>query len=74
MLYALWVLSLVAAFTGGYYASRFLSRIRALEEALKTPVVSKEPEKPQSSLIDPLDEIAEARYEQEKLMESLNRK
>lgn len=68
-----WAITLIATFGLGYIFRSLKDRVKAVEEMLKQKVDRpKKPEEPQSTLIDPLDEIQEARFEMEQRMKKLN--
>lgn len=72
MIYIAWVISLVAVFLLGYHFRGLTKKIEHLETQVKKKV-SKPKEEPESELIDLTDPVAEARYQQKKLMEDLNK-
>lgn len=73
MLYIVWFLSLIASFMLGYYFRDTRQKVKALEELVKEKVDKpKQPEEPQSMLIDPDDPIQTAQWEQAEMMRKLN--
>lgn len=73
MIYIAWVLTLIAAFTLGYIFRNLTDRVKIVEEKLEKKIKQdiKTEERP-SLLIDPLDSVQEALWQQKKLMEKLN--
>lgn len=71
MLYIAFIIALAASFLFGYYFRGLYSKIEVLEIAVKAKV-DKPKEESTSNLIDPLDEVQEAIYAQERLNKKLN--
>lgn len=73
MLWILWAISLVAAFSLGYLLQGLLSKIKRLEEEVKKKVDKKEPApEKKSELIDPYDPVQTAQWELTQRMKDLN--
>lgn len=72
MIYFIWLFSIVIAFEAGYFFRRVTKRIDMLEEVVKTKIDKKPVEESTSTLIDLTDEVAEAKYQHEKMMRELN--
>lgn len=74
MIQVAWVLSLIAAFSLGYSFRGFAKRVKAVEVAIAQKIdepIEVEEESP-SDIIDPYDEVAEAKYEMAQEMKRLN--
>jgi len=67
-----WAISLIGAFSLGYFVRGIMKKLAELEQAVHNKVDIPVEEEPKSMLIDPLDPIQEAIYEREKLMKKLN--
>lgn len=72
MIYIAWTMTVIAAFGLGYYLRSLQATIQVLETTIRRKVDKPVEEEPPSVLIDPYDAVAEAKYAQERLMESLN--
>lgn len=73
MIYLIWIISLIAIFFLGYHFKGIANRVEVLETAVKLKIDKpKQSEEPKSEVIDPLDPVQTARYEQDKLMKKLN--
>lgn len=73
MQYLAVVILLIASFLLGYYFRNLTDKVGKLEEEVKQKV-SKPKKEPDSVVIDPLDPVQEAIYQQKKLQERLNGK
>ncbi len=73
MFYMAWVLSLAFSFYLGYRSRDLIKKVETVQEILKSKV-DKQPtqEEPKSEIIDPLDPVKEAMYEQHQMMKRLN--
>lgn len=68
-----WMITVAGAYFLGYYLHRMKQRIEILEETVKMKIDKKPVVKePESSLLDPLDEIEEAKWQHAQLMKKLN--
>lgn len=68
-----WMLSLAAIFWLGYYLRDISDTLKQLQESVKNKVSKPSKiEEPVSTIIDPTDPIAEAKYQQELLMKKMN--
>ncbi len=72
MVYIAWANTLIASFGLGYWLRSLTAKIQVLEVKLKQKVDKPKDPEPASTLIDPLDAVAEAQYAQRILMERLN--
>jgi len=69
------LIACISTFFLGYHFRGLTKKIEHLEEVVKSKVdKNPEPEEPQSQLIDPTDEVAEAIYQHNLMMEKLNGK
>lgn len=71
MIYFLWFFSLVTAFFLGYFLRGINNRVKILEQEVKkknSPVI----EEPKSTIVDPLDPVQEAEWNQKEMMRKLN--
>lgn len=66
-----WLLSIWLAFSLGYGVKDIRKRVESLEENIKQKI-DKPKDEPESELIDPLDEVKEAQYQQQQEMKRLN--
>lgn len=71
MIYLIWIISLIGAFYFGYQCKTIVKKVETLEEVVKTKI-DKPSEQPESTFIDPLDPVAEAQYQRDKMMKELN--
>lgn len=72
LLIVLWILSVVLSFVLGCYIAKINIKFVAIQEVVENMVNPKPLEEPSSQLIDPLDPVAEAIYERDKIMKELN--
>lgn len=71
MVYIIWIASLGVAFYLGYHFRTIDRKIEILEQEVKKKI-DKPVEKPESTLIDPLDPVKEAIYQAEQFNKKLN--
>jgi hypothetical protein len=67
------LIACIATFWLGYHFRDLTKKVEHLEEVIQTKVSKKiEPEEPKSTIIDPGDEVSEAIYAHEVMMQKMN--